>query len=299
MAGLLLLGLAVASLCLFLVQIRLVRLDAWRDLWQQFLFRLSSDPGLGQRQVATFTWAQWLKKLAQFLGDGVLPLAWAIAIGGAAYTARRAARDRLRELGGTALSLFLMGAMYVLVWRNVSFTHEYAYFYFAAPVAMMAGVGLDAVWSWFGISPSNRRWRYAAPVVVLSAIVALAIAGHRRTLALHRERYYMLIWGSAEPRDLVRELGRTAERFFPDDTELLCNFPWDSPQLEYYARRSIAFRLITFADWQPLLVWPGQRVGGIIWLGAPGADELMAILPEGNRQIVQFDDFRFCFWRPD
>ena len=192
-----------------------------------------------------------------------------------------------------------MSSLYVLVWRNASFTHEYAYFYFAAPVAMMAGVGLDAVWSWSGISTANRWRRQATRGAVLAAIVALAIAGNRRTLGLHRERDYMLLWGSTEPRNLVRELGRTIERLFPEDCEVLCNFPWDSPPLEYYARRPITFRLATLAEWQPLLTRPGQRMGGIIWLGAPGTDALVAALPEGSRQIVQFGDFRFCFWRPD
>ena len=155
-------------------------------------------------------------------------------------------------------------------------------------MALLGGVALDAL-----LAVAHKL----AKVAVLGIVAALVLLGLDETRALHRAPYYMLEWGRDEPRDLIPEFGQVIARTFPADAEILCNFPWYTPQLEYYGRRQIVFKLTTYTDWKPLLAG-ATPVGGVIWLGEPSADELLANLPKGTSQIIHLGDRRFCLWKP-
>jgi hypothetical protein len=114
------------------------------------------------------------------------------------------------------------------------------------------------------------------------------------TVALQRIQCHLLNWDTAEPENLIPDLGEHIAATFTEDTRVFCNFlAYPQPQLEYYARR----RLLPAPhaeDWR----WSKQPIGGVIWLDAPGAQELAAQLPPGTREIVEFGQVRFLFWTP-
>jgi hypothetical protein len=291
-------AIALASAMLFLLHIRLVRPDAWRDALGQFAFRLSADPGLTRESGATFTAAEWFVRQGRFLTRGILWPLWILAIAGAAMCWRkRLTSDGLRWLGWAALNLFSMQTIYLVVWRNVSYTHEYASFYFVLPVAIMGGVALDGLLGWVQQRWSSKHTHVVAHCLMVAAVVGLCGWGYAQSRVYHH-RYYLLEWGEPEPEDLIPSLGRTIARACPDDAMIICNFPWISPQLQYYARKEMAFQKTAYADWQPYLA-TNRAIGGVIWQEAQGAAELLAALPPGHREIVRFGPYSFCLWRPE
>lgn len=293
-----LIAIALVSAILFLLHIRLVRPDAWRDALGQFAFRLSADSALTGKSGATFTAAEWFARQGQFLTRGILWPLWILALGGAAVCWRkRLASDSLRWLGWAALSLFSMQTIYLVVWRNVSYTHEYASFYFVLPVAIMGGVALDGLLGWVQQRWSSKLARAVAHCLLVAAIAGLCGWGYAQS-RLYHHRYYLLEWGGPEPENLIPSLGRTIARAFPDDAMILCNFPWISPQLQYYAGKGMAFQKTAYADWRPYLT-TNRAIGGVIWQEAQGAAELLAALPSDHREIVRFGPYSFCLWRPE
>jgi hypothetical protein len=296
-----LLALAIASALLFAVHIRLARADAWEDAWQALALRFSTDRTMVKSRIGDFTWWQWLQQQFQFLGNGIGPVGWGLAITGAScsFACRRSATEGMRWLSWGALCFFVMNALYLLIWRNASYNHDYAGFYFAVPVAILGGIGLSAILDWAERNPGHTLRKTASWATTLALITLQAVWGYSRTRALHRVPYHMLDCGRDEPRNLMPRFGQAISQAFPEDTKILCNFPWYSPQLEYYACRPIIFKLATYDDWQAHLSRPGQRIGGLIWLEATGARELLASLPRGSRQLVQFGEFQFCLWKPD
>ncbi len=296
--GAVLLGLAVVSAALFLIHVRSVRADAWEALWGAFVFRAAGD------EQYAFTWAQWLGRQYHFLSTRIPLLAWGLGAIGAGYTWSRLRSDAgLRWLGWAAASLFLTAASFLVVFSNGSYIHDYWGFYLLAPVAMMAGLALDA--SLGGEGAGGRLRKVAGVCVACVALVLLAGRGYVGMQRLHGWAWRVLPEEAAEPRDLLPELGRTIYWNFPDETRVLCNLPrvaphlghW-APHLEYYARRPIVYDRFTYAEWAAELARLGRRAGGLVWLGAPGAEELWASLPGERKKVIQFDGSRFGLWRP-
>lgn len=267
-------AIAVTAL-LFLVQIRLVRADAWQDLFQATM-RQPEQISSGHR---------YLEKLSALIGK--VPLtAWALALIGFIHAA---GQPRWRGLNRAAWGLFFTAAVFIAGVRHTA-PHDYWGFYFIAPVAMMGGVGLEALLQ-------SRRilgWVFSAALVLWltrSAVTEMA--------RLQNFQYRILDWVAPEPKNLIPELGGRISVTFADDARVLCNFlPYPQPQLEYYARR-VLIPAQRREDWLPWLKRAGKPVGGVIWLGAPGADELISKLPSGTREIVEFGQARFLFWKPD
>ncbi len=264
---------AVAAL-LFLAQIRAVRADAWQDFFQATT-RQPEQISSGHR---------YLEKLSALLVR-VPPAAWVLALIGSIYAARQAG---LRGLNVAAGGLFLTAAVFIVGVRH-KVPHDYWGFYFIAPVAMMGGVGLDAL--------LRRRMPGGIIAVVLAAWLARDAV--KETVALQSFQYHILDWIAPEPKSLIPELGERISRTFPRDAKVLCNFlPYPQPQLEYYARR-VLVPAQRDDDWRSWINCPGQPVGGVIWLEAPGADELVSKLPHGTREIVEFGPVRFLFWKQE
>jgi 4-amino-4-deoxy-L-arabinose transferase-like glycosyltransferase len=285
--GLALVGLAAVSVAIFLIQIRSVNPDAWRNLLDSLLVRAIP------RGNTYFTWGQWLGKQSRTLSRAIPLPAWGLSVMGAIQVIRRGRENPgLRWLGWAAAAVALTNAMYVLVLRQGSYTHDYLGFHFVAPVAMLAGVALDGILAW-------PRHRVLGILTVLALTAWLGARAYTTTRELHRFQYHILDYTVDEPPDLIPALGRTIAQQFPEDTQVVCNFlPWREPQVLYYASRNLIGGQNTFAQWQPLLAQPDRPVGGVIWMQAPGANELVSALPGGAKRIVEFGNLRFCFWRP-
>jgi hypothetical protein len=103
----------------------------------------------------------------------------------------------------------------------------------------------------------------------------------------------------AEPKTLIRDLGLYLAKTFPGDTTILCNFdPYYSP-VSYYAQKTIVRNLSSDDEWEAAAHETGSRVGGIVWLAAPSAPEILAALPKNETFPVEIDGVSFVVWKPD
>jgi hypothetical protein len=192
-----------------------------------------------------------------------------------------------------------MSVVYVVAFRNASSIHDYASFYFAVAVAMMAGVGLEAVCRWS--EGRGSRMDAALTVFVLAVLGMLMFSGERRTLTL-RHSFSILEFDKSEPPDLIPELGRAMRSFFGDnDVAVICNFlPVYGPQLHYYAQHELLPCAFTAAEWREQIADPENApIGGAIWLQEPRAGEVLASLPAGTQTRMTIRGIPFCFWRPN
>ncbi|NQU10455.1 glycosyltransferase family 39 protein [bacterium] len=292
-AGLGLLALAVLSAVLFLLHIRLGRPDAWQDLLAALRFRLSSTDQAGMG----YPWSQWAAKVGGSLWTTIPAAAWLLAAGGFLQLFRT---EGMRWLAWASAGIFLVTACYVVGFRNASYIHAYAPFYFIGPVAMLSGVALDGFLRRTKAHPGgNPLLPPVRAAGVLFIILSLAVAGQATARSLDRQQHCILDWQTAEAPDLVPRLGEAIRREFPEDTLVLCNFmPAYGPHLYYYAQRTLWNNLSTFEQWQPILNDPQLPIGGVVWLGHPDARSLLSHLPPGNRREVTVSNHRFCFWLP-
>lgn len=284
-------GLAAVSFCLFLLHVSLVQPGAWADMVDSFKMRMaaSGDP---------IPWAGWARRMTGSLLTHIQPLAWLAGIaGGAAVMLRRKSDAALRWLGWAALCFFGLSVFYVVVFRNASSIHDYASFYFTVPVAMMAGVALDSLVTWSEARGGGMKM--AALVSVFGVCAFLVLSGERQALAL-KKQFHILDEEKEEPASLIPELGRAIRDRFPEDTAVICNFlPSYGPQLHYYAQHDLLACAFTADEWKEMIADPGNApVGGVVWLDADGAPEVLAGLPAGSREDIAIAGVRFCFWRP-
>ena len=81
---------------------------------------------------------------------------------------------------------------------------------------------------------------------------------------------------------------------------MVCNFdPYYSP-LPYYAERPMANNLRTYAGMarRPRRSAEEPAVGGIAWMGEPGAAELSGHCRRRQTKRVEVDGISFCLWLP-
>jgi dolichyl-phosphate-mannose-protein mannosyltransferase len=294
--ALLLLGLCLASVVLFLLHIRWVQPNAWQNLIDAFNRRMSTQLVASGPKI---TWAAWCRRIGGSLTEHIQPIAWVLALIGAVRLVRRRSEDeRLRWLGWAALCFFVLSAFYIVAFRNASYIHDYASFYFIVPVAIAGGVALDAFAGWCewrggGTKPAGL----AATLVVFAWLV---FSGERQALALNKP-FRILDWDKPEPAELIPELGRAIHKRFPEGTTVICNFlTYYGPQIHYYAQRTILNCIFGPDDWINATKGPENApVGGVIWLGEPNAKEVLAALPTGSREEISVRGVPFCFWRPE
>jgi 4-amino-4-deoxy-L-arabinose transferase-like glycosyltransferase len=293
--GYALLACGLVSILIFFTLIHLARADAWDDLWNAFQFRLGS---MDQNKHG-YTWTQWCRRVGGSLFINISPVIWILAFVGAAVCWQNRRRfEGYRWLGGAAAGIFAMDLFYVVVFRNASFIHGYAAFYFVAPVAMMCGIALNA---WIQRSETGNKplVRTAALCGIMTLLVVLGVSGFQTTRDLDRKQHSILDWKVYEPPDLVPGLARAIRDTFPEDTVILCNFlPAYGPHLHYYAQRNIWNNMNAYDEWEPVIRDPHLHCGGVIWMEAPGGPKLLSALPEGTRKMVSFGDRRFCLWIP-
>jgi 4-amino-4-deoxy-L-arabinose transferase-like glycosyltransferase len=290
-AGWLLVALALLSGALFLVQIRAASPDAWNNLSGAFRLRLGHSTASGQH----IPFAPWAARIVESLFIHILWPSWMLAIGGGLIMVRNRRPDPgMVWLGRVALIFFAMDAFYVGAFRNASYIHNYAAFYFILPVAICGGVALDAAAEWL----DSRFPLAAGSVAAVLACAVLGVSGWRAADGLLGQAY-LLETEDAEPGDLILQIGSLIRAEFPPDTDVMTNFDDGyTPQLSYYAQRRIFNNLTYDIYWQKALQHPDRPLGGIIWTGDTDAGEVLAVLNTGSKRNVRIGGLQFCVWKP-
>jgi hypothetical protein len=278
------------SLVLFALQIKLARPDAWHDLFAAMSYRMAG----GGHAIG---WRDWSVRIGGSLLAHIQPVFWLLGLAGAVLAGKSPRGGSLRWLGWSASCFFAMNTLYVVLFRNASAIHDYASFYFTVPVAMMTGVALDGVFRWCESRGVLLRIVAAASASLLLGF--LAVLGQRETVELRRP-FRILSDENPEPPELIPELGKAIRDRFGDDVAVICNFlPSYGPQLHYYARHELLSSVFTAAEWAEVIADPQNApVGGVVWLGDPRSQEIVARLPPGPRESVTIRNISFCFWHP-
>jgi 4-amino-4-deoxy-L-arabinose transferase-like glycosyltransferase len=290
----LLLGTTVLSALLFLDRILLLRPDAWQNLFHTFMFRLGAGRG------GHFTEAQWVARLSDNFLTHFLPVGLLLGAVGAGILWKSRSRSKgLRWLGRAALSILLMDALFVGVFQNDSYIHQYLAFYFLAPIAIAAGLALDRL---IALLRHLGSVRYPVPGAAEAAVflLVLGLAAHSfvRTDTLVRQ-FQILDYGAEESPELIPELGRAIQATFSAETHVLCNFlPDYGPQLAYYAQRDLLNNLSEARFWRPYLKDRSNQFGGVIWISeGPAAPAILAELPAGSKKFLKVGSQTFCLWK--
>lgn len=299
--ALLLIGVAAVSGILFLVGIRHANPDSWRDLWTAFTMRIGSgvapgSSGVGPVVGPAFSFAEWCRRIFVALGEDYLAVTWIFVLAGAIYLVRNLKLAGFRWLGWAALQMAVAGIPYMLLLRNWSFIHDWASFFVIGSIAILGGLGIEAGLVWL----EGPRVKIAPPVagiVAVGLLIWMASAGFSRA-ENQRSQLLMLDGQTAEPRSLIPDLGRYLAKNFPADTTILSNFdPYYSP-LDFYAQKTVVRNLNTDDEWNAAAAAAGSRIGGIVWLAAPSAPEILPVLPKSETTQVEIDGVRFAVWRP-
>ncbi|HEY8835508.1 MAG TPA: glycosyltransferase family 39 protein [Chthoniobacterales bacterium] len=300
--ALLLLGMVAICGTLFLLQIRYVNPDAWRDLWNAMTMRLGSghQPGSSANSVSAgprFGFAEWLSRIFQSLDQDYLRIGWALVLGGAVYLFRNRKSPGARWLGWAALRMAAAGIPYLVILRNWSFVHDFASFFVIGSIAICGGLGIETIWQWLDGKAGTNSLRRGAAILTTIFLVSLAWAGFIRAEE-QRSQFLMLDGVAPEPDNLIPDLGRYLGGIFPANTTILCNFDPSYSPLSYYAKREIVRNLASAAEWNDARSDTSQSMGGIVWLGAPSAGEILQLLPKEEVAPAEIDGIRFAVWKP-
>ena len=207
----------------------------------------------------------------------------------------RRRHDGLRWLGWACLTVFIMDAIFLGVFQNESYIHEYVAYYLVAPISMTAGVALDRIITQLDAFPAPRWFRDVPIYLTCLLLVAAGISGELRARALEKQTR-ILDYKAVEPTNLIPELGVEIRKSFSSDTDVLCNF-LNGPQLGYYAQRILIRNLVEYRSWAKYLQDSPKRVGGVVWMGSTMAEDIVTKLPPGTKRFVKLGDVSFCFWR--
>jgi 4-amino-4-deoxy-L-arabinose transferase-like glycosyltransferase len=288
---------------LFLWQIHSANAAAWSDLWTALRMRLGNAIPTSTAPIADnaprFTWVSWLSTVGADLGENFLPLTWALVGVGVVYLAkRRRLQPGLGWLGLASALLSIAGAIYVVLLRNESFIHDFAPFYLIGAVAVLAGLGLEAMCVATARLPRGAAVTAQAAAITAQAaavivVIGLAVFGIQQSEDM-RSPYLILDGAVQEPEQLIPNLGKALRDSFPPGATLLANFDPYGSALTYYARKPILTNLSTPDDWRAAIA-KEHPAGGVIWLGAKGAAEILASLP-GHTTEVEVAGFKFTLW---
>jgi hypothetical protein len=290
---------ALISGLLYLMSIRPLKPDAWKDLSNAFLFRIGSGnrapTGIAPEHF-NFSEVEWVKSVATSLITYFPPLSWVLAaIGGTVILQGRRCNEGLRWLGWACLIVFIMDAIFLGVFQNESYLQEYIAYYLVAPISMTAGVALDRLITQLDAFPVPRLFRGLPIYITCLLLVAAGISGELRASALEKQSW---IFGhkAVASVNLIPELGTAIRESFSPDTYVLCNFP-TGPMLSYYAQRILIQNLVEYRFWRKYLQGSPKRVGGVVWMGSSTAEDIVTELPAGTKRFVKLGDVSFCFWR--
>ena len=298
--GLLLLALTGVSGIIFLLQIRHVRPDAWSDLWHAATMRLSSstatDGAAPAENAVHFTLREWSAAIRDGLANDFLPLPWFLAALGIFFLwiARRTSPG-LRWCAFAMMPMIIAGVLYVVILRNESFVHDFATFYLIGAIALAAGIGIEGLLARFDLRFQSAAPRVLATLAICGMFAWLGVSAVHRSDEM-RSQFYVLDAEKPEPPDFIPSLGRFLAGNFPYGTTILCNFA-SNDSLDYYSQRNVLNKLMTPEDWKSFTAGEPPPLGGIIWLDAGHADEIVASLPRGEMREITFQRYRFALWR--
>ena len=297
-----LLGVAAVSGILFLLIARHAKPDAWRDLGTAITMRLGSGVAPGSSAAgavvgSTFSFTEWCRRIFQALGADYLGPTWILVLMGAIYLARNLKLAEFRWLGWAALQMAAAGIPYMLLLRNWSFIHDFASFFVIGSIAILGGLGIEAGLVWLESRQPPKILQPAGAIVAVGLLIWMAAAGSSRA-ENQRSQFLMFDGKTGEPTNLIPDVGRYLAKTFPADTTILSNFdPYYSP-LSYYAQKKIVRNLGTDDEWNAAAAGAGPRLGGIIWLAAPSAPEILAALPKAETFRMEIDGVSFAVWKP-
>jgi Dolichyl-phosphate-mannose-protein mannosyltransferase len=297
----LLLGVAAASGAIFLLQIRHVNPEAWRDLWTAIRMRLGhgTQPGSAPNAASSavrFGFAEWLQRILQSLDQNYLRATWGLVLVGAISLFRNRKLAGPHWLGWASMLMIATGVPYLVILQNWSFVHDFASFSAIGAIAILGGAAVEATWQWLDRRSKTKIARGIAAGAIVLLLPWLAWAGWRRAEE-QRSQFLILDAISPEPANLIRDLGRYLANIFPAGTTILCNFdPYYSP-LSYYAKATILRNVTTADEWRRAAGGKPGNAGGILWLAAPSTREIVATLPAGEISEAEIDGVRFVVWR--
>lgn len=299
--ALVLMGICGVSGVFFLFQIRHVNPDAWSDLWTALKMRLGNGTATGSSAIEMksdvhFTFAEWCVAVGRaFYNDYTPPPLILAAAGGICVLRGWKKSESLRRAGWGALHMTVAGVLYVVILRNESFIHDFTTFYLVAVVAMLAALSLECMLRWIENNHTDRWLRPAIALAILTPCV-FAVRGYRQAEQL-RSPFYMLDGITVEPPDLIPKLGAHLAKTFSEETTILCNFDPYGSVLPYYAQRMILNNLADADDWKTVQSRETGPFGGIVWLDAPGASDIVASLPKNEITPFEMGGFHFAIWR--
>jgi Dolichyl-phosphate-mannose-protein mannosyltransferase len=283
---------ALLSGALYLVRIRLLRPDAWQSLSQAFMVRIGTGKG------GYFTEAQWMTRMAETLVTHFLPIGLILGAIGAVILWRFREREGFQWLGRACVAIFVMDLLFVGLFQNVSYIHQYSAFYLLAPLAIAAGVALDGFVGTFQKVGTSRVLRGAAELGACLVLIVIALSGFQRTQELGGQ-FRILDYHTHESPDLIPQLGKAIRENFSAETSVLCNFlPDYGPHLLYYAQRDLVNNLSEYRFWEPYVNDQARRIGGVVWMTPnPASQNILANLPAGPKQFLTVGNHTFCLWK--
>jgi 4-amino-4-deoxy-L-arabinose transferase-like glycosyltransferase len=298
-----LLGITAASGILFLLQIRYVNPEAWHDLWTAVTMRLGSGMQPGSSGIAPgaaphFTFAEWVRRIFQSLGQDYLLADWLFVGVGTIYLARNRKKPGFRCLGGAVLQMAIPAVLYMVLLRNWSYVHDFASFFCIGSIAILGGLGFESIWAWIERRSRSNILQPLCAAATFGFLVWLAVAGFARAQD-QRSQFLILDGDAPEPSNLIPDVGKHLAKTFPANATILCNFDPYYSSLSYYAKRTIYNNLGTGAEWNAAAAdLRGSAMGGILWLDAPSAADILAGLPNDEIVPVEIDGVRFAVWKP-
>jgi hypothetical protein len=244
-----------------------------------------------------FSWLDWGRAIFHGMSDDfLLPPFFFAALGIAGILRGWKTSEGLRWCGMAVVPMGIAGVLYVVILRNESFVHDFATFYLIGALALLAAAGLELCLRWSEQKVSSLAARPSLAAAVLVFFGALAVCGFRQAEA-QRSQFLLLDGFTKEPANLVPTLGRDLAAFFPSGTSILCNFDPYGTTLNYYAQRTLITNLMAPGDWKAVIAKGPAPLGGIVWLDAPGASEIVASLPKEEVRPFEVGQFRFALWK--
>ena len=140
--------------------------------------------------------------------------------------------------------------------------------------------------------------RHLAGAAVLGLLLLVGVIGSRAAKAAQKQAC-LLDSSVPEPCNLIPALGRVIQAEFPEDTEVYVNFdPYYTPQLSYYAQRTVSNGMLAEDDWrQTIAKTTEDAYGGVIWLGGPEVKGILSQLKTGTKRTVEVEGVPFSIWK--
>ena len=299
--GIALIGLAMVTSLLFLLQIHHANPNAWEDLWTAVTMRLGNGVATGSSGAAhegTFTFLQWGQRILHALGENYLVSSWGFVLAGIVYLGcRMKSSPESRWIGWATLQMAIAGIPYMILLRNWSYIHDFASFFAMGALSILGGLGIEWLLDW--ISRRSPRFRQPAFLVALPCLfVWLATNGFIRA-ENQRSQFCILDGASPEPANLTPNLGRLMAQSFTPETAILCNFDPYGSTLPYYAERTVINNLSSPEEWNAQARAKKGAVAGVIWLASPSAAKIVESLPKQEISKVTVDGISFVLWKPE